>query len=284
MSVTADRKELLPFLGISLMMVLALPVLFLLEAIPTEGRGKSSVTGYPSQPQTLDLALSELIDTPDIEQKKRDFFGLLKPMIALENSFILQQRSWVQSLDLNQLSDEQKQRLLTLLQEYKLADEDNEKLFSDTAELRTLIDELLLRVSPIPAELVLVQAANESAWGRSRFAREGNNLFGQWCFSRGCGLVPSQRPKGQYHEVAVFKSPQLSIRAYLKNLNSFWAYDDFREARAAKPELEGAEQAVYLAEHLTRYSQRGEAYVRELKEMVQVNSHLIEQTSSEYLR
>lgn len=284
MSVAADRKELLPFLGLSLMMVLALPVLFLLEAIPTESRAKSSVAGYPSEPVTLDIALSDLTDVPDIEHKKRDFFGLLKPMIALENSFILQQRVWVQGLELNQLSDMQKKQLLTLLQEYKLADEDTEKLFSDATELRILIDELLLRVSPVPPELVLVQAANESAWGRSRFAREGNNLFGQWCFSRGCGLVPSQRPQGQYHEVAVFKSPQLSIRAYLKNLNSFWAYDDFREARAAKPELEGAEQALYLAEHLTRYSQRGEAYVRELKAMVQVNSRLIEQASPEYLR
>lgn len=284
MFVSSDRKELLPFLSLSFLILLSLPILFLLEVIPTEVRSKSSVAGYPGQPETLDLSLSHLAETSDVEQKKRDFFALLKPMVALENSFISQQRAWVQSLDLNQLSDKQRSQLLLLLQEYKLADEDNEKLFSDTAELSALIDELLLRISPIPAELVLVQAANESAWGRSRFAREGNNLFGQWCFSRGCGLVPSQRPKGQYHEVAVFKSPQLSIRAYLKNLNSFWAYDDFREARAAKPELEGAEQALYLAEHLTRYSQRGEAYVRELKEMVQVNSHLIEQTSSEYLR
>jgi len=281
MPLTAERKELVPFLCISLLMMLSLPLLFLMEVIPTENKFRSSTGGYPESPRTLDLGLNQLVDTPDIEQKKRDFFALLKPMVTLENDFIGKQRAWLKGLDLKRLTQDQKDELLDLLAEYKLADDENEKLFTDPDELNALIDELLVRVSPVPAELVLVQAANESAWGRSRFAREGNNLFGQWCFSRGCGLVPNERPKGQYHEVAVFKSPQLSIRAYLKNLNSFWAYDDFRQARAARPELEGADQALYLADHLTRYSQRGQAYVRELKEMVQVNSDLIEQTSVE---
>ncbi len=281
MSLAADRKELLPFLGLSLLLMLSLPLLFWLEVIPTENKLRLTSVGYPDTPKTLDLGLNQLEDTPDIEQKKRDFFSLLKPMVVLENRFIRQQRAWLKGLKFQQLTPDQEVALLRLLADYKLGDDENEKLFEDPEELSALIDELLLRVSPVPAELVLVQAANESAWGRSRFAREGNNLFGQWCFSRGCGLVPSERPKGQYHEVAVFKSPQLSIRAYLKNLNTFWAYDDFRQARAAKPELKGADQALYLADHLTRYSQRGKAYVRELKEMVQVNSDLIEQASAD---
>ncbi|MFG1489074.1 glucosaminidase domain-containing protein, partial [Oceanospirillum sp. HFRX-1_2] len=221
MSLAADRKELLPFLGLSLLLMLSLPLLFWLEVIPTENKLRLTSVGYPDTPKTLDLGLNQLEDTPDIEQKKRDFFSLLKPMVVLENRFIRQQRAWLKGLKFQQLTPDQEVALLRLLADYKLGDDENEKLFEDPEELSALIDELLLRVSPVPAELVLVQAANESAWGRSRFAREGNNLFGQWCFSRGCGLVPSERPKGQYHEVAVFKSPQLSIRAYLKNLNTF---------------------------------------------------------------
>ncbi|SEF52246.1 glucosaminidase domain-containing protein [Oceanospirillum linum] len=280
MSSTSDRKELLPFLSLSAFLLLLIPFLLMSEMFYGKGSGKQ---GMAETPKMLDRTLAELKDTQDVRQKKLGFFALLKPMVLLENSYILEQRRWIEALNLSQLTPVQSSQLNSILINYRLMD-GSDSLPSDVSALRALVSRLLIRVQPVPVELVLVQAANESAWGRSRFAREGNNLFGQWCFSKGCGLVPNQRSEGAYHEVAVFKSPQLSIRAYLKNLNSFWAYEDFRQARAAEPELKGARLAIYLAEHLKRYSQRGQAYVDELKEMVQVNADLIEQAPDEYLR
>ena len=285
MSSRSDQKELLPFLALSAVIMLALPLLMTSQVLPLQSTSaEQKVGGLPVKPEPLNTGLDQLVDRADVRQKKRDFFALLKPMVRIENTYIQQQNLWLKQLNPGQLSEEQAQGFMTLLKDYQVLEDSAAGLPDDVSDLQALRDKLLVRVQPIPVELVLVQAANESAWGRSRFAREGNNLFGQWCFSRGCGLVPSQRPEGQYHEVAVFKSPQLSIRAYMRNLNGFWAYEDFRRARAEKPMLQGAEQALYLADHLLRYSQRGQAYVDELKEMVQVNSDLIEQAPDEHLR
>lgn len=123
---------------------------------------------------------------------------------------------------------------------------------------------LLRRVDIIPVSLALAQAANESAWGTSRFAREGNNLFGQWCFEEGCGLVPAQRGEGQNHEVKKFSSTAESVRAYFYNLNTNTAYMDFRKerhlARGENRPLEG----MRLAKGLRNYSALGNVYVQSL--------------------
>jgi Bax protein len=127
------------------------------------------------------------------------------------------------------------------------------------------------RVDTVPLELVLSQAANESAWGTSRFARKANNLFGQWCFSKGCGLVPARRNAGSTHEVAAFKSPQLSVRSYLRNLNTGRVYKDLRNIRAAK-RAEGKQATAYeIAAGLSKYSERGQAYVKEIRAMIKYN-------------
>lgn len=278
MAVYEERKELAPFL----LLALLLAVFLLILPFWFKPAGPDVSLGLPAKPDVIPARLEQLPERNDVRQKKLDFFSLMKPMVLRENRYIAAQRDWVQSLDLQQLSENEREALRQLMLDYDLLD--NVALATDEQKLQQQVDQLLIKVAPIPEALVLVQAANESAWGRSRFAREGNNLFGQWCFSRGCGLVPRERPEGQYHEVAVFESPQLSIRAYLNNLNSFWAYEDFREARAARPDLKGADLALYLADHLTRYSQRGEAYTEELRQMVQVNRALIEQAATENLR
>ncbi|MDX8381543.1 MAG: glucosaminidase domain-containing protein, partial [Ghiorsea sp.] len=130
---------------------------------------------------------------------------------------------------------------------------------------------LLKRVDTVPLELVLSQAANESAWGTSRFARKANNLFGQWCFTKGCGLVPSRRNAGSTHEVAAFKSPQLSVRSYLRNLNTGRVYKDLRTIRAQKRAQGKTATAFELAEGLNKYSERGQAYVKEIRSMIKYN-------------
>ena len=117
----------------------------------------------------------------------------------------------------------------------------------------------------------LTQAAMESAWGTSRFAREGNNLFGQWCYQPGCGIVPKRRREGQVHEVASFDVVDAAVASYLRNINSHRAYADLRAARA---DLRAANQPVTgnaMANHLLRYSERGLDYVEEIQSMIRVN-------------
>ncbi len=91
---------------------------------------------------------------------------------------------------------------------------------------------LLNRVDIIPSSLVIAQAINESAWGTSRFAVEGNNYFGQWCYSPGCGLIPRDRRSGIIYEVQRYSDSLSSVWGYVNNLNTFDAYQDFRARRA----------------------------------------------------
>ena len=93
------------------------------------------------------------------------------------------------------------------------------------------LDQMLHRVDVIPEALVLVQGANESAWGTSRFATQANNYFGQWCYTAGCGVIPLKRGEGMTHEVAKFTSVQESIEGYFMNVNRNKAYEALREIR-----------------------------------------------------
>lgn len=286
---SSSRKELVPFFSVAL--VAGIVIIGALFCTPTN----SALTGWDQSVSQVDagdypavtpVSLQGLLAPGTVAQKKSRFFALLKPMVEIENAYIATQREWLKELDVSQLTEPQQKTLITLLQRYNVINTSHKayQLPGSSKQKQALVNQLMRHVAPIPIELVLVQAANESAWGRSRFAQQGNNLFGQWCFSQGCGLVPKQRPEGQYHEVAAFRSPQLSIRAYLQNLNGFSAYEKLRVARAQRPDLTGAEQALYLANYLGRYSQRGQAYVDELKAMIKSNKALIESVSAENLQ
>ena len=130
-------------------------------------------------------------------------------------------------------------------------------------------DALLRRVDVIPVSLVLAQAANESAWGTSRFAREGNNLFGIWTWDESKGIVPKKRAPGHRHLVRRFDSIQESVRYYLHNLNSHPAYTQLRILRAHAREQGRPLRGSELAAGLTRYSARGEEYVRLIRQLIQ---------------
>ena len=130
---------------------------------------------------------------------------------------------------------------------------------------------LLKRVDVVPPALALAQGANESGWGRSRFAREGHNYFGQWCFSPGCGIVPKARAEAARHEVARFASPAASVRAYLHNINTHAAYRRLRELRAQIRDRKTLLTGERLATGLGDYSARGMAYVEEIRRMIRQN-------------
>lgn len=133
------------------------------------------------------------------------------------------------------------------------------------------VEKLLRSVDYVPPSLVLAQAANESAWGTSRFAKQANNFFGQWCFKKGCGIVPARRDVGSKHEVRKFASVQSSVRAYVKNINTGRAYSSLRGIRAKLRSKNAMLAGRDLAAGLVKYSARGEAYVKEIRSMIRTN-------------
>jgi Bax protein len=202
----------------------------------------------------------------DVKQKKVAFFSYLAPHVKQINSELTQQRNFILGLQHYPTQGKDETRLLNMAKKFKVETE------LDFVELK---HQLLLRVDELPIELVLMQAANESAWGTSRFALDANNLFGQWCFSKGCGVVPSGRPAGEKYEVRKFKHPVDSIRSYYHNLNTGYAYEDLRKIRAKLRKNNKQLDPSVIADGLLSYSTRREAYIEELKSMIRINKKYI---------
>lgn len=226
------------------------------------------------QPQPLPVPTEEVVLLPDFEavedtgSRKEAFFAFLYAYIEEENERVRETRSRLLPLAEivragEPLSTVEQAELDSIIAEYRLEASD--------LSGRALIRELLRRVDIVPMSLVMAQAANESAWGTSRFAREGNNIFGQWCFNEGCGLVPERRRSDASHEVRSFGSVQGSVRAYLRNLNTHDSYAEMRDMRADMRAQGRPLDSMILARGLTRYSQRGMAYVHELQDIIRVN-------------
>ncbi|CAM3666901.1 glucosaminidase domain-containing protein [Parendozoicomonas haliclonae] len=199
----------------------------------------------------------------DVRLKKKTFFNYILPLVTQENTRILSQREQLLSLSGKGTFSENEQALLNAVaKEYRLKTSFDEKWFQ----------EALLRVDALPPSLALAQAANESGWGGSRFAREGNNYFGQWCFSKGCGLVPGSRTSGMNHEVQKFDDVGESVRAYIRNLNTHAQYASLRELRANARDSQMTVSGAYLAQGLGKYSERGGEYVDEIVRMINGNN------------
>ena len=200
--------------------------------------------------------------------KKQRFFDYLEPVVRTENDLIRRQRGRLLEIARAREAGEpmswmQLRYLHALAREYRV--------HSRNLPGAALIDELRERVDVIPTSLVLVQAAKESGWGSSRFARRANNLFGQWCFETGCGLVPRERPAGMTHEVRSFDSVRDSVASYMLNLNTHPSYRGMRLLRSKLREQARPLSGVRLAEGLTRYSAHGAHYVREVQGMIRQN-------------
>ncbi len=133
-------------------------------------------------------------------------------------------------------------------------------------------EQLRRRVDVVPPALALAQAAIESGWGTSRFAREGNSLFGQWTWRAEDGIVPAQREEGKRHHVQAFPDLRASVRAYLHNLNTGHAYVELRRLRSAMRGRGDILDPWRLAEGLARYSERGRVYVTEVQAMMRANA------------
>jgi len=216
-------------------------------------------------PPPAGSSLPDMTLYPAGDERKAAFFDYLEPIVVTKNAEILQDRAILKAIsnDLaagNSLSARQLDQLDELAQKYLLDDDDADPV----QRLRIL----LRRADIVPLPLVLVQAAKESGWGTSRFAREANNLFGQWCFKAGCGIVPERRAAGAKHEVRDFQSVEDAVAAYLHNINTGRAYQRLREIRADLRRAGERPSAIALADGLLFYSERREEYVNEVKRMI----------------
>ncbi|NCP64237.1 MAG: mannosyl-glycoprotein endo-beta-N-acetylglucosamidase [Paraglaciecola sp.] len=203
----------------------------------------------------------------DVLEKKQQFFAYLLPEIRRQNTIVLREREIVMALrekmkSGERLNVEHKKVLEKLALKYQLQEEES---------IPALINELVVRVDIIPPALILVQAANESAWGTSRFAQQGYNFFGLWCFKRGCGFVPTEREDDEVHEVAKFRNLSHAVMTYIRNLNRHYAYQDLRDIRQELRQKNRPVTAEALAQGLQSYSIRGQEYIDEILSMIRVN-------------
>jgi len=200
-----------------------------------------------------------------VSRKKRLFFRSLLPLVLAENARIGRERAFLRrAFAKGGLAprDPLLAPVRAIAERYNVEGDLN-----DGAVRRRL----LRRVDVVPPGLVLAQAANESAWGTSRFAREANNLFGHWTYDKDQGIVPRRRREGAEHFVRVFSGLRESVRAYLRNINAGHAYVGFRQMRSHLRASGQPLDPVVLAGGLERYSERGWAYVAEIRTMIRNN-------------
>ncbi|MEQ8953751.1 MAG: glucosaminidase domain-containing protein, partial [Gammaproteobacteria bacterium] len=239
------------------------------------GPGQQDADAIPAQEPIQ--VFPDFASIQDVEIKKQQFFDYLQDYIDARNAEVAQRREQLQAYaaaitDGGSLSRIELDRLQQLADMYRL---DMENSTESAAEM---IQTLLNRVDVIPTSLVLAQAANESAWGTSRFTLEGFNLFGQWCFEEGCGIVPRQRAAGAIHEVKRFESIQRAIDSYFLNINTHHSYRFFRDLRAQMRAQERQLNSVVLAFGLGRYSERGGNYIDEVQNII-IQNELTERDS-----
>ncbi|MEY4643038.1 MAG: hypothetical protein RLZZ227_3032 [Pseudomonadota bacterium] len=227
------------------------------------------------EPIRVDRATVPMVNLPDFaairetDTRKQVFFDFLQPYVDAKNLEVKRQRQLllglIEKMRAGYVLDIAEMVFLQQLsEEYEVP--------TDDLDDQSFLQLLLRRVDVIPPSLVLAQAANESAWGTSRFAQEGYNLFGQWCYERGCGIVPDRRRPSARHEVKSFGSVQDAVDAYFQNLNTFPSYQQLRLIRQDLRQNEKPIDGMSLSEGLGDYSERGGAYIDELRRLIKHNN------------
>lgn len=203
----------------------------------------------------------------DTQARKKAFFDYMRPAVEFRNEVNAERRVLLGAVAIRvehglTLSQSDQHFLEMMRERYRV----DEKL--DDAEA---VAELERRMDTLPESLVLAQAAIESGWGTSRFARQANNIFGEWCFTEGCGVVPERRSERASYEVRKFDTVDESIASYFRNLNSHAAYKPLRELRQQAREEDEDISGTQIAAGLERYSQRGHAYIEEVRRVIRGN-------------
>ena len=210
------------------------------------------------KPINLDLLPNEMKMIENIKQKKNLFIQIVLPLILKENTQIrLDRKKLFVILNKSNNSEAEKKWLNMKFKQYGVKSKD---LFT-----------LKIRMDEVPTSLAIAQAAKETGWGTSRFALEGNALFGQWTFS-GEGLKPLAIDGDKTHKVMKFQILQASIRAYQRNLNTHSSYKKFRKLRALARENNEKLDSLILADSLDKYAATGKEYTEILKKIIKQNA------------
>ena len=219
---------------------------------------KSVRAGQKVKPIYLTKLPKDLNTLGDTKKKRELFIKIILPLVLSENDKITEDRKRLfKVLTKNFNTIGERVWLKRRFKEYKIKDGD--------------LSKLKMRMDIIPASVALAQAANESGWGTSRFALEGNALFGQWTWSKK-GISPKNQDSDKSHKILQFQVLKASVRAYKNNLNTHNAYKEFREARAQLRQ-EGAEiMGLELTKYLSNYASIGVKYVEILENIIVRNS------------
>ena len=210
------------------------------------------------KPVALTLLPNEIKMIESTSKRKEFFIQIVLPLILKENNNIKIDRKRLFSIiNKSNNSDLEKKWLDKKYKQYGVPSKD--------------LSILKIRMDEIPVSLALAQAAKETGWGTSRFAQEGNALFGQWTWS-GEGLKPKDAEKDQGHKVMKFNVLQASVRAYQRNLNTHSSYKDFRQERAKLRDQGQPLDSIVLSQFLNKYAETGNQYVEVLQKIIKQNN------------
>ena len=210
------------------------------------------------KPISLTLLPQEMKKIENSKKRKDLFIRIILPLVIKENNNIKSDRNKLFSI-LNK-SKNVKAETIWLNSKFKQYGVVNKDLST-----------LKVRMDEVPTSMAIAQAAKETGWGTSRFAQEGNALFGQWTWS-GEGIKPSEADDDTTHKVMKFKVLQASVKAYQRNLNTHSSYKNFRSARAELREMGEKLDGMVLSEHLDRYAETGKQYVKILQKIIRQNN------------
>ena len=209
------------------------------------------------KPVDIGLLPNEIKNIGNTKKRKDMFIKIVLPLIVKENNKIRIDRK----------------RLFTILNKNSNTDIEKkwlEKKFKQYGVKKNDLSTLKIRMDEIPVSLAIAQAAKETGWGTSRFALKGNALFGQWTWS-GDGLKPKNADEGKDHKVMKFHSLQLSVRAYLRNLNTHSTYRNLRKARTEFRNQNKPLDSLILSKHLDKYAETGNQYIEVLQKIIEQN-------------
>jgi Bax protein len=209
------------------------------------------------KPVALTLLPQEIKMIENVKKRKEFFIQIVLPLIIQENNNIrLDRKTLFNIINKSNNTASEKKWLEKKYKQYGVNSRD--------------LSVLKIRMDEIPTSLAIAQAAKETGWGTSRFAQEGNALFGQWTWS-GEGLKPKKAEEGKGHKVMKFNVLQASVRAYQRNLNTHSTYKDFRKARAEFRDLNKPLDSMELSKYLNKYAETGNQYVEVLKKIIEQN-------------
>ena len=219
---------------------------------------KSIRLGQSVKPVYLSKLPKDLKKIKSTNKRKDTFIKIVMPLILSENEKILEDRNKLfRILGKQSNTMGEKVWLKRRFKDYDIKGED--------------IAELKLRMDIVPTSIAIAQAAKESGWGTSRFALEGNAMYGQWTWG-GEGIEPSKKDKEKEHKILKFPKLQSSVAAYMKNLNTHRGYSEFRHKRSKIREKKQEVNGLDLVDYLYNYAQTGSEYVKTLKIIIQQNN------------